>query len=150
MEIEIRKMTDADLLGALRVLEEYGMAPTPDRADAERSALDVGNAFVALAGDRIVGVAGYIVHSKTYAETASLAVLPEAQGLSVGYRLQTARLDEMRARGILTVRTETDRPETVEWYVRMFGYRVTGTNPKKHAFSREDVDDWTVLELDLS
>jgi hypothetical protein len=48
------------------------------------------------------------------------------------------------------VRTETDRPDTVRWYVKRFGYRIVGTTPKKHAFSREDVDYWTVLELDLA
>jgi hypothetical protein len=48
------------------------------------------------------------------------------------------------------VRTETDRPATVRWYVRRFGYRVVGTNPKKHAFSLPDVAVWTVLELDLA
>jgi hypothetical protein len=63
--------------------------------------------------------------------------------------LQSARLDEMRRRGIRRVRTEADRPETIRWYVEMFGYRIVGTNPKKHAFSLEDVDFWTVLELDL-
>jgi N-acetylglutamate synthase-like GNAT family acetyltransferase len=30
-----------------------------------------------------------------------------------------------------------------------FGYRIVGTNPKKHAFSLPNVDVWTVLELDL-
>jgi uncharacterized protein with GYD domain len=56
----------------------------------------------------------------------------------------------MRERGIRTVRTETDRPETVRWYVERFGYRIVGTNPKKHAFSLAGVDYWTVLELDLA
>jgi hypothetical protein len=37
----------------------------------------------------------------------------------------------------------------VRWYVRKFGYRIVGKAPKKHPFSREDVDEWTVLELDL-
>jgi hypothetical protein len=56
----------------------------------------------------------------------------------------------MRRRGVRRVRTETDRPATVRWYVRRFGYRVVGTNPKKHAFSLPDVDVWTVLELELA
>ncbi len=56
----------------------------------------------------------------------------------------------MRRRGVRRVRTETDRPATVRWYVRRFGYRIVGTNPKKHVFSRPDVDHWTVLNLDLA
>ncbi len=56
----------------------------------------------------------------------------------------------MRRRGVRRVRTETDRPATVRWYVRRFGYRIVGNNPKKHVFSRPDVDHWTVLNLDLA
>jgi hypothetical protein len=55
----------------------------------------------------------------------------------------------MKALGIRHVRTEADRPETIAWYVRKFGYRVAGTVPKKHAFSLPDVGYWTVLTLDL-
>ena len=47
------------------------------------------------------------------------------------------------------LRTETDRAETVDWYIRKFGYRKVGVNPKKHNFSLSDVDEWVVLELDL-
>ena len=55
----------------------------------------------------------------------------------------------MRARGVKRVRTETDRPETIRWYVERFGYRIVGSNPKKHDFSLPEVDTWTVLELEL-
>ncbi len=48
-----------------------------------------------------------------------------------------------------TVETETDRPETITWYLRKFGYRLAGAVPKKHAFSLAHVPYWTVLELDL-
>ena len=41
------------------------------------------------------------------------------------------------------------RPETIRWYVERFGYRIVGSNPKKHDFSLPGVDSWTVLELDL-
>jgi predicted N-acetyltransferase YhbS len=96
-----------------------------------------------------VGVGSYLLHSDALAETASLAVSPEVKGSGIGARLQVARLEEMLARGIRRVRTETDRPETIAWYQRKFGYRIVGSNPKKHAFSLPDVDVWTVLELDL-
>lgn len=150
--IEIRRMRDEDVASAMAILDGWNMAPRAADAavpDVERSGLDVSRSFVAVREGRIVGVASYIAHDATLAETASLAVDPSVRGAGVGYRLQQARLDEMRALGFSRVRTETDRPATIDWYMRKFGYRKVGTNPKKHAFSLECVDHWTVLELDL-
>jgi N-acetylglutamate synthase-like GNAT family acetyltransferase len=147
--VRIRKMREGDIPAAMDILGEYDMAPTTDRDDAERSEIRVENSFVAEDRKDVVGTASYIVHSDTLAETASMAVHPDYRGEGLGYRLQTARLEEMRSRGIETVRTETDRPGTIEWYIEHFGYERVGTNPKKHDFSLADVDEWTVLELDL-
>ena len=150
--IRIRKMRAEDLPACMAILEAWNMAPRPPSAEApepERTGIEVANGFVAESDGRIVGACSYIVHSAELAETASLAVDPSFKGGGVGHLLQQARLDEMRKRGIETVRTETDRPETIRWYVERFGYRIVGTNPKKHAFSLADVDHWTVLELDL-
>ena len=147
--VRIRKMSNDDVDAALAILGQWDMAPETDNDDAERSTIRVENSFVAEADDTIVGVGSYIVHSETVGETASLAVDPEYRGEGIGYRLQIARLEEMYDRGIETVRTETDRPETIEWYIDNFGYERVGTNPKKHDFSLPDVDEWTVLELDL-
>jgi N-acetylglutamate synthase-like GNAT family acetyltransferase len=97
----------------------------------------------------VVGVASYILHAGRFAETASLAVAPAWLGSLVGERLQNARLEEMRACGVERVRTESDRSEIIDWYVRKYGYRVIGTARKKHSFGLENVDHWTVLELDL-
>jgi 3-keto-5-aminohexanoate cleavage enzyme len=152
-EVLLRKMTAGDVDAAMRILDVWNMAPVPASAenpDPERSGIDIKNAFVALCGDQIAGVASYIDLSADVAETASLAVDPQFKGKGIGYRLQAARLSEMKKRGFSRVRTETDRPETIEWYIRKFGYRIVGKNPKKHAFSLPDVDCWTVLELELS
>ena len=146
-EIVIRKMVEDDLEPVTAILRSWNMAPrapTDETPDPERSGIDVGNGFVALAGDRVIGACTYIVHSPALVETASLAVHPAYKGKGVGYRLQAARLEEIRRRGFSTVRTETDRPETVAWYKRNFGYREVGANPKKHPFSLPDVDRWTV------
>ena len=59
------------------------------------------------------------------------------------------RVSEMKTLGILTVRTDADRPEAIAWYMKKFGCRIVGSKPKKHAFGLEGVDAWTVLELDL-
>ena len=152
-DVVIRKMRASDVDDAMALLDRWNMAPraaTDDQPDVERSGLDVARSFVAHQGDRLVGVASYLVHSDELAETASLAVDPTIRGAGIGFRLQEARLAEMREQGIRRVRTETDRPETIDWYIRKFGYRKVGTNPKKHDFSLGDVDFWTVLELELS
>ncbi len=149
----VRKMREADLPDVLRILALWNMAPRPASAevpDPERATIDVANGFVAESDGRIVGTCSYFLLGDGWAETASLAVDPAPQFAGVGVLLQEARLAEMRRRGVRRVRTETDRPATVRWYVRRFGYRVVGTNPKKHAFSLPDVDAWTVLELDLT
>ena len=151
--VSVRKMRQDDLPGALRVLGMWNMAPRPPSAeipDPERSTIEIANAFVAEAGGRIVGTCSYFLLGDGWAETASLAVEPEPRFAGIGVLLQQARLDEMRRRGVRRVRTETDRPATIRWYVGRFGYRIVGTNPKKHAFSLPDVDHWTVLELDLT
>lgn len=152
VEIEIRKMRAEDRVAALQILESWNMKPRPPSAQVsnpERSELNVANSFVAVHQDRVVGVASYIMLTDEYAETASLAVHKDYLGCNIGRRLQQARLDEMRACGVSRVRTESDRASVIDWYQRVFGYRIIGTNPKKHDFGSSDVDHWTVLELDL-
>jgi 3-keto-5-aminohexanoate cleavage enzyme len=151
-DIIIRKMLKSDIEEAMIILSRWNMAPvapSPDKPDPERSSIDIGNAFVAVYEGNVVGVASYIILSDTVAETASLAVDPRYRGGGIGYKLQRARLEEMYRRGIRKVRTETDRMETIDWYKKKFGYREAGNNPKKHDFSLADIDEWTVLELDL-
>lgn len=151
-ELTVRKMRGDDVSAAIELLEAWNMAPRPpseSEPDPERSSLILENSFVAVRDGKVVGVCSYILGDPGEGETASLAVDPSCRGQGVGKKLQQARLNEMRARGVRKVRTETDRPETVRWYVGNFGYRIVGTNPKKHAFSLPDVDVWTVLELDL-
>jgi N-acetylglutamate synthase-like GNAT family acetyltransferase len=97
----------------------------------------------------IVGVAGFLVLDSEHAETASLAVDPKLIGCGIGFRLQVERLAEMRARGILHVRTEADRPAVIRWYIEKFGYRRAGTTLKRHDFGDHSRTEWTVLELDL-
>lgn len=150
--VVVRKMRPEDVPGALRVLTQWNMAPRVPSAEvpnSQRTSMDNGNAFVAEAGGRIVGTCSYFLIGDGWAETASLAVDPEPRFAGVGVLLQQARLDEMRGRGVRRVRTETDRPATVRWYVRRFGYRTVGTDPKTDASGLPDVDHWTVLELDL-
>ncbi len=150
--IEIRTMRPDDLERVVEILGCWGMAPVapgPERPDPERSGLQAGRTLVASVQGRIVGVASYVIESPRFAVTESLAVDPDWVRRGIGERLHRARLDILRAQGIEKVRTEADRPQTIAWYVKHFGCRVTGTIPKKHAFGLEGVAEWTVLELDL-
>ena len=137
----------------MQILDKWNMAPrsaSDDCPNPERESLDIKRTFIALVDDEIAGVASYLILSDEEAETASLAVDPKFKGLGVGYALQLARLKEMKARGFQRVHTETDREETINWYIKKFGYKIVGTNPKKHDFSLKDVDHWTILKLDLT
>lgn len=150
--VTLRKMVAGDRPAVLDLLGRWNIAPVAPSAevpDPERRGINLAGTFVAELGERIVGVASYLPIDEATAETASLAVDPDCLGCGIGYRLQEARLDEMRRLGIRRVRTEADRPETIHWYVDKFGYRVVGTVKKRHPFSRLDRDAWTVLELDL-
>jgi predicted N-acetyltransferase YhbS len=151
--VVVRKMRPEDVPGALRVLAQWNMAPVAPSEEVPeplRTSIDIDNAFVAEAGDRIVGTCSYFLIGDDWAETASLAVDPEPRFAGVGVLLQQARLDEMRGRGVRRVLTKADRPATIRWYVRRFGYRIVGTGLKKHAFGLLDVDHYTVLELHLT
>ncbi|HKI87805.1 MAG TPA: GNAT family N-acetyltransferase [Draconibacterium sp.] len=151
-EIEIRKIKTDEIEIAMAILEKWNMAPraaTTENPNPERESLLVEHTFVALDKEKIVGVCSYLILSPEEAETASLAVDPACKGKGIGYALQVARLKEMKERGFIRVHTETDRPETINWYIKKFGYKVVGANPKKHDFSLPDVDHWTVLKLDL-
>ena len=115
-DIVIHKMVQDDLEPVMAILRSWNMAPrapTDETPNPERSGIDVGNGFVALAGDPVIGACAYIVHSASLVETASLAVHPAYKEKGIGYRLQAARLEEIRRRGISRVRTETHRPETI-------------------------------------
>ena len=138
---------------AMALLERWNMAPkkaSDTVPNPERDSLDADNTFIALLDGKLVGVASYLLLDDRRAETASLAVDPDHLGCGIGFDLQTARIEEMRAKGIKHLRTESDRPEVIHWYINKFGYRITGRNPKKHSFGHPDYDYWTVLELDLS
>jgi ribosomal protein S18 acetylase RimI-like enzyme len=151
MQILVRKMAPGDLPRVTAILAHWNMAPAPASAEQPEPELAClpANTLVALADRVIVGVASYLLHSPQQGETSNLAVDPAWRGTGVGDRLQRARLEEMRARGVERVRTESDRPEVIAWYVRKYGYRIVGRRPKKHRYGLDGVDDWTVLELDL-
>jgi N-acetylglutamate synthase-like GNAT family acetyltransferase len=151
-EVMLRKLSDNDLPRVIEILSYWNMAPVAPTVTVpivETTGLEPDFTTVAIVQQKIVGVASYIVLKNGWAETTSLAVDPAWVGHGIGERLQIARLKEMKMIGIQSVKTECDRPEVIDWYIRKFGYRVAGTAPKKHDFCRQDVTHWTVLNLDL-
>lgn len=149
----IRKMRPADLESARAILAKWNMAasaPTAEVPDPERNDLELPSSFVADIEGRVVGVASYLVSEPHLAETSGLAVDPDYLGCGIGQLLQEARLAEIRQRGLTRVKTETDRPEVISWYVEKFGYRLAGVRKKKPPYlGLADCDHWTVLELNL-
>lgn len=55
----------------------------------------------------------------------------------------------IRDAGAAKVITNADRPGTIAWHERHFGYRRVGEVPKAHELGVPDVDRWTTLEASL-
>lgn len=111
--------------------------------------LDYRYYFVVRDGERVVGASGYAVLSETKGKTQLMVVHPDYRRRGIGMALQTARIEAMARLGVKTVITNVDRPETIEWYKKHFGYREVGTLKKVHEFGDPAVDRWTTLETDL-
>jgi ribosomal-protein-alanine N-acetyltransferase len=133
----------------LKVLSTVNMhhVPSPEMDD-----FDVGRWFVAEVDGRVVGVAGFRILRDAdgpMGKTTLLAVYPDERTRGIGRALQSLRMELMRDAGATRVVTNADRPETIEWYRRHFGYRVVGEVEKLHEFGLPDVDRWTTLEAPL-
>jgi 3-oxoadipate:acetyl-CoA acetyltransferase len=121
--------------------------PSPEMDD-----FDVGSWYVAESEGRVVGVAGFRMLTDAdppVGKTTLLAVAPDQRGRGIGYALQELRMRLMREAGAARVVTNADRPDTIAWYERHFGYRRVGELPKRHEFGLPDVDRWTTLEASL-
>src|SRR5262245_37464183 len=133
----------------LSVLETVNMhhVPSPEMDD-----FDVGRWYVAECGGRVVGVSGFRLLGPPEApvgKTTLLAVYPDQRENGIGRALQELRMEKMRGAGATRVITNADRPETIAWYKRHFGYREVGEVAKLHEFGLPEVDRWTTLEADL-
>ena len=118
--------------------------PSPEMPE-----LDLACMFLVRVDGRIVGAAGYKLLSSTRAKTTLMGVLPEFLGAGMGRALQDARLSAMAAAGAKTVTTNADRPTTIHWYKKHYGYREVGALKKLHSFGSPEIDSWTTLEMNL-
>ena len=147
MRLTIRPAKIVDRDAILRVMAPSNMHHVPS---AEMEELDIGCFFVACIDNEIVGAAGYKMLSDGNGKTTLLAVLPEYRGLHIGKKLQDTRLRAMHSQGAHKVTTNADRPETISWYKRWYGYYEVGSIEKIHSFGDPDIEQWTTLEMDLN
>jgi len=143
----VRQAGASDRDDVLRVLASANFRPVPS---PEAPEFDLDRFFVTELDGEIVGAAGYKVLPDGSGKTTLMAVDPRYRRRGIGHRLQAARMDTMHRLGCTRVVTNADRPETIEWYERKFGYRKIGTLEKLHEFGDPDVSHWTTLEADLN
>ena len=143
--IEPARSTDRDAI--LKVMAHWNMHHVPSEEMAE---LDLSCFFVARMNSEVVGASGYQILSPTEGKTTLMSVRPDLAGTGLGRALQDARLDRMASLGVQTVTTNADRPETIAWYKRHYGYREVGNLAKVHSFGHPDIDQWTTLKMDLA
>ncbi len=146
-DITIEKAAAQDVPEIMKLLEFANMHYIPSE---EMPELDYRYYFVARDGDKIVGASGYKILSKTTGKTQLMVVDPDCRRLGIGLRLQAERLRAMAEQGVQRVVTNADRPETIGWYKKHFGYKQVGTLPKEHEFGDPNVHEWTTLEMDLT
>jgi ribosomal-protein-alanine N-acetyltransferase len=143
---QIRRATEADRPAIMEVLRSANMHHVPS---AEMPELDLACCGVAEAEGRIVGMGGYKIMSGTEAKTTLMAVLPSHRGWGIGNALQSWRMKELLEKGIRLLTTNADRPETISWYKKHFGYREIGTLAKLHEFGHPGIARWTTLQVNL-
>jgi len=144
--VAVRKTRTSDLQSVLDVLRSYhfklldpvnGGVVDENFGDIislrnHACELDLGNAFVAVHGDQVVGFAHYERQGETTVKQTLMSVLPEHHGRGYGVKLQKALMDEAYARGAKKLITATDNPKAKAWYQKKFGFIVIGTEPVRH------------------
>lgn len=144
--IIIQKMTTADIPTAIQILSSVGMGSVDS---PELKGINWDTFIVAKMNEEIVGVAGFRLISENVGRTMLMAVPKKYRGLGIGLLLQKHRMNVLFKKGVKTLESYTDRPKTIEWYKKHFGYVEMGKKKKDNAFSLSDVDEWTILETDL-
>lgn len=144
ISIEHAQSEDVPVIMELLKFANMHYIPSEEMAD-----LDWRYYFVAREGDRIVGASGYKILSETQGKTQLMVVHPDCRRRGIGHMLQVARLEAMAGKGVATVITNADRPETIEWYKKHFCYREIGSLKKVHEFGDPAVDSWTTLEMNI-
>lgn len=143
----IRFARPGDISGIIELMKPYNMHHIPS---PEMGALDYKCFIVAEQKGGLIGAAGYTFLANDTGKTTLMAVHPDYARLGLGKELQTRRMQILRSLGCVKIITNADRPDTIAWYKRNFGYREIGKLPKLHSFGLDDVKAWTTLEADLT
>ncbi len=142
----IEPAQDAHRAAMMALLQQANMHHIPS---PEMPALSFENYFVALATGKVIGLAGYKILSATEAKTELMVVDNAYRGHGVGYQLQAKRMADMFRKGIRTLTTNADLPQTIRWYKKHFGYEQVGRLGKLHEFGDPAIDEWVTLRTDL-
>lgn len=144
--ILIEPAREEDRSAILEVMRPYNMHHVPS---PEMPELDLDCFYVARSDGKVVGAAGYRILSPETGKTTLLGILPEYSGQGIGKELQLRRMRTMHEAGVRLLTTNADRPDTILWYRKHFGYRPVGMLAKICPFGLTDVDHWTTLQTDL-
>ncbi len=145
--VQIRRPTEADWPRMLEILE---MVNYHRIGGSEMAAFPLSDCFVAEIDGQLAGLAGYRILDTEEAKTTLMAVDPAFRGAGIGLRLQQARMDFLREKGLRRLYTNCDDEQVIRWYARHFGYRPTGARiPKTEPFGLPDQTEWTTIVCDL-
>lgn len=144
---QIRFAHPGEIPGIIELMRPYNMHHIPS---PEMGALDYKCFIVAEQKGELIGAAGYTFLADNVGKTTLMAVRPDCARFGLGKELQTRRMQILRGLGCEKIITNADRPDTIAWYKRNFGYREIGKLPKIHSFGLDDVGEWTTLEADLT
>lgn len=146
-DYKIRFARPEDIKTIIELMRPYNMHHIPS---PEMGLLDDKFFIVAEQKGHLLGAAGFTFLSDDVGKTTLMAVRPDCAKTGLGAKLQTRRMQILRGLGCKKIVTNADRPETISWYKRHFGYREIGKLSKIHDFGLSDVPDWTTLEADLA
>ena len=146
-DYKIRFARPEDIGAIIELMRPFNMHHIPS---PEMGPLDDKFFIVAEQKGHLLGAAGFTFLSDDVGKTTLMAVRPDCAKTGLGGKLQTRRMQILRSLGCRKIITNADRPETISWYKRHFGYREIGKLPKIHDFGLSDVSEWTTLEADLT
>ena len=144
--MKIRRAVEQDRFEILEVMKPWNMHRVPS---PEMEELDINCFFVAVIDSKVVGASGYKILNESQGKTTLLGVLPAYNGKGIGKILQEKRLEAMYKAGLKTVITNADRPATIKWYIKNYGYKKIGHLKKVSSFGDDSIHEWTTLEMDL-
>ncbi|MFH1046723.1 MAG: GNAT family N-acetyltransferase [Patescibacteria group bacterium] len=153
-KISISPAVAADFTDMIDVLKHYhfrllpiGQAETIDPSEDgtltvynEVSHFDFAHAFVARVDGQIAGCCHWRLNNPTEAKTTLISVDPIYREQGIGLALQIARMKAAYEAGAKYLLTFCDTDKSTRWYIKHFGYEISGEEPDHHRLHYFDVD----------